>query len=191
MKRRCKQPYWNAHFRSESRRCWFLENGGIENYLNSCRFLLSFTAGSTWTQEIVWQILRDGKIDRRRLDERVPFVEEIILDVKSYHSSVMDAKSAEKVFTSFSEPRVFKTHIPYCLVPKGSDEANKPRYIYVMRNPKDVFVSLYHHSCNMPYVAEIPTWDEAFQSFLQGDRKYSPFFAEHEIGLMFVAKDVA
>ena len=103
----------------------------------------------------------------------------------------MDAKSAEKVFTRFSEPRVFKTHIPYCLVPKGSDEANKPRYIYVVRNPKDVFVSLYHHSRNMPYVVEIPTWDEAFQSFLKGDRKYSPFFAEHEIGLMFVAKDVA
>ncbi|KAL9979666.1 hypothetical protein ACROYT_G017366 [Oculina patagonica] len=79
-----------------------------------------------------------------------------------------DAKSVERMFGSFPVPRVFKTHLTYDLIPKGSDETTKPRYIYVMRNPKDAFVSIYHHRRNMPYLKEIPTWDEAFEHFMNG-----------------------
>ncbi|PFX15401.1 Sulfotransferase 1C4 [Stylophora pistillata] len=138
-------------------------------------------SGSTWTQEIVWQILHDGQIDQRRLDERVPFVEGMILGIKSYPYTVTDAKSAVKVFTSFPKPRVFKTHLPYSLVPMGLDEANKPRYIYVMRNPKDVFVSIYNHRRNMPYLVEFPTWDEAFKRLITGDSAFGLHF-DHVLG---------
>ena len=148
-----------------------LANGRIVHFLELCKFLLSFFAGSTWTEEVVWQILHDGKIDERRLDERMPFVEGIILPIKSYPYTVTDPESAKKMFTSFPEPRVFKTHLPYCFVPKGSDETDKPRYIYVVRNPKDVLVSIYHHHRNMPYLVEIPSWDEAFKRFITGDCK--------------------
>ena len=128
-----------------------------------------FTAGSTWTQEIVWQILHRGEIDERRLDVRVPSIEGMILPIKSYPYFVKDAESVEGMFTSFPEPRVFKTHLPYHMVPKGRDEATKPRYIYVMRNPKDVFVSLYYHCRNMPFMKEIPTWHQAFRRFMKGE----------------------
>nr|XP_058942807.1 sulfotransferase 1B1-like isoform X1 [Pocillopora verrucosa] len=145
-------------------------------------FITSYLrSGSTWTGEIIWQILHDGKIDERRLDERIPFVEGIILPIRSYPYTVTDPESAKKMFTSFPEPRVFKTHLPYCFVPKGSDEANKPRYIYVVRNPKDVFVSLYHHHRNMPYLVEIPSWDEAFKRFITGDFTFGLHF-DHVLG---------
>ena len=126
-------------------------------------------AGSTWTQEIVWQILHHGEIDERRLDVRVPFVEGMILGMESYPYFANDAESVEKMFTSFPEPRVFKSHLPYHFVPKGRDEATKPRYIYVMRNPKDAFVSIYHHLQNMPYLKEFSTWDEAFRCLIKGE----------------------
>ena len=125
-------------------------------------------AGSTWTQEIVWQIIHDGKVCEGRLDERVPFIEGILVPVKSFPYTVTDVESIEKMFSSFPAPRVFKTHVLYDMVPKGHDEATKPRYIYVMRNPKDVFVSLYHHHHNMPYMKDIPTWDEAFGRMMKG-----------------------
>ncbi|XP_078364521.1 amine sulfotransferase-like [Oculina patagonica] len=132
-------------------------------------FIVSYPrSGSSWTQEIVWQILHDGKIDDRRLDERMPLIEGLILSFKSYPYVMKDAKSVERMFASFPKPRVFKTHLTYDLIPKGSDEATKPRYIYVMRNPRDVFVSLYHHCHNMPYFKEIPSWDEAFVHFMDG-----------------------
>ncbi|XP_078348336.1 sulfotransferase 1B1-like [Oculina patagonica] len=132
-------------------------------------FIVSFPrSGLTWTQEIVWQIIHDGKIDDRRLDVRVPYIEGMILPIKSYPYTVEDAKSVEKMFKSFPAPRVFKTHLPYDLVPKGRDKDTKPRYIYVMRNPKDVCVSQFHHYRNMPYMREISTWDEAFERFMNG-----------------------
>ena len=127
-----------------------------------------FIAGSTWTQEIVWQIIHDGKVCEGRLDERVPFIEGMILPFKSYPYAVTDVDSIEKMFSSFPVPRVFKTHLQYHMIPKGHDEATKPRYIYVMRNPKDAFVSRYHHFRNMPYLKEIPTWDNAFGRFMTG-----------------------
>ncbi|XP_020627293.1 sulfotransferase 1C4-like isoform X2 [Orbicella faveolata] len=130
--------------------------------------LSSFLKGSTWTQEIVWQIIHDGTVCEGRLDERVPYIEGMILPHRSYPYTVNDVESIEEMFSSFPAPRVFKTHLPYHMVPKGHDETTKPRYIYVMRNPKDAFVSYYHHLRNMPYHKEIPTWDEAFGCFMKG-----------------------
>ena len=116
----------------------------------------------------MWQILHNGKIDERRLDVRMPYVEGMIQTVGSLPYTVNDAESIEKTFASFSEPRVFITHLPYHMVPKGRDKATKPLYIYVMRNPKDAFVSMYHHRYNMPYFKEFPTWDQAFESLMAG-----------------------
>ena len=99
----------------------------------------------------------------------MPFIEGIILPFKSFPYTVNDVLSIEKMFSSFPAPRVFKTHLPYHMVPKGLDEVTRPRYIYVMRNPKDAFVSMYHHFHNVPYAKEIPTWDEAFGRFMNGN----------------------
>ena len=54
------------------------------------------------------------------------------------------------------------------MVPNGHNEATKPRYIYVKRNPKDVCISLYHYFYDMPYMKEIPTWNQAFGRFMKG-----------------------
>ena len=115
----------------------------------------------------MWQIIHDGKVCEGRLDERVPFIEGMILPFKSYPYTV-NVESIEKMFSSFPAPRVFKSHLSYDMVPKGPNEASKPRYIYVMRNPKDAFVSFYHHFHNMPYMKEITTWDEAFGRLMKG-----------------------
>ena len=119
----------------------------------------------------MWQILHDGKIDGRRLDVRVPYFEGMILPVKSFPYTVNEVESIQNRFASFPVPRVFKTHLTYDMIPKGHDEAAKPRCIYVMRNPKDVCVSLYHHYRNMPYMKEIPTWEVAFERFMKGRGK--------------------
>lgn len=132
-------------------------------------FIASYPrSGSAWTQEIVWQIIHDGKVDNRRLAERVPFIEGMIVPVKSYPYTVTDVESLKEMFTGFPSPRVFQTHLPYNMVPKGHNEATKPRYIYVVRNPKDVCVSLYHYYQDIPYMPEIPTWNQAFQRFMKG-----------------------
>ena len=125
-------------------------------------------AGSTWTAELVWQIIHDGKNREGRLDKRVPYIEGLIIPFECYPYTVKDGESVKKRFESFPAPRVFKTHLTYEMAPWGHYDETKPRYIYAMRNPKDVFVSFYHHHRNMPHFMEIPTWDEAFELFMKG-----------------------
>ena len=98
----------------------------------------------------------------------MPYFEGMILPLQFKHYTVYDVESVKKMFASFPAPRIIKTHLTYEMVPKGRDEGTNPRYIYVMRNPKDAFVSLYHLGRDMPYFKEPVTWDEAFERFMQG-----------------------
>lgn len=58
--------------------------------------MLLTIAVSSWTQEIVWEILHYGRIDNRPLDERTPLIEGMILALKSNPYITEDAKSVEK-----------------------------------------------------------------------------------------------
>ncbi|KAL9951309.1 hypothetical protein ACROYT_G043951 [Oculina patagonica] len=132
-------------------------------------------AGTTWTQETVWQIIHDGKIDYRRLDVRMPWIEGMVHPLSFNPYNAASPEMIEKMFESFPSPRVFKTHLTYDLVPKPRDQATKPRYIYVMRNPKDTAVSYYHHYLAYPGSEKL-TWDNFFESFIKGEVFYGPWF---------------
>lgn len=45
--------------------------------------------------------------------------------------------------TALRSPRLLHTHLTYDVIPKGKTDDTKCKYIYVMRNPKDVAVSFY------------------------------------------------
>lgn len=47
-----------------------------------------------------------------------------------------------------ASPRTLNTHVPYRWLPKQHIESGG-KIIHVVRNPKDVAVSLYHHLTNM------------------------------------------
>lgn len=119
----------------------------------------------------------------------MPFIEGMIMTIKGFPFSVKDAESFRKRFESFPEPRVFKTHLTFEMVPKGCDEETKPRYIYVMRNPKDTFVSIYHHLHNMPYIKDKPTWDVAFARFMKGDGKLEKGLLNNSVSSLLIIDD--
>jgi hypothetical protein len=47
--------------------------------------------------------------------------------------------------TSFTSPRLFPTHLPYPLLPISAKNSTY-KIVYLCRNPKDTFVSLWHFS---------------------------------------------
>jgi hypothetical protein len=82
--------------------------------------------GTTWLQQIVHGLRTRGSMDFDEITAVVPWIE-LAFDL----GINLDASQV-------TAPRVFKTHLTWSEVPKGA------RYIYALRDPKDVLVSVYH-----------------------------------------------
>ncbi len=82
--------------------------------------------GTTWLQQIVHGLRTRGSMDFEEITLVVPWLE-LALDL----GIDPDAPQA-------AEPRAFKSHLSWHDVPKGA------RYLSMVRDPKDVLVSLYH-----------------------------------------------
>ncbi|KAL9974593.1 hypothetical protein ACROYT_G011646 [Oculina patagonica] len=71
-------------------------------------------SGTTWMQEIVWQILNEGQVPSTHARERVPFLERST-NPRALHSDL----------NALPRPRILKTHLLYNIIPKGSNEDTK------------------------------------------------------------------
>ena len=120
-------------------------------------------AGTTWVQELVWEILHNGEQDERALEDRFPWFESGPWPAGS--KTFIDNSLAQAAMDALPSPRLMKTHLPFHLMPKQiSETAAGPipcKCIYVMRNPKDAAVSLYHM-----LFAMITEYDGTWQQFL-------------------------
>ena len=64
-------------------------------------------------------------------------------------------------------PRVMTSHLPYRNVPK-KHLADGGKFIHIIRNPKDVALSAFHHYSADPFVEEIPEFPVFLDNFLRG-----------------------
>ena len=123
--------------------------------------------GTTWTQQIVRLILNRGKDDGLNLENAVPWVEGFceIPGIRTYRVDL----------DKMSYPRAFKSHFPYELMPCGLPSLTPGKYIHVVRNPRDVAVSYFHHYNAIPIYPTLE-WDEYFEKFLKGDVDFGDYF---------------
>jgi hypothetical protein len=83
-------------------------------------------SGTTWVQQIVHSLRTRGDMNFDEITSVIPWIE-------MAHDLGMNLEQPQ-----VARPRAFKSHLSWDLVPKGA------RYIYVIRDPKDVVVSMYH-----------------------------------------------
>jgi hypothetical protein len=83
-------------------------------------------SGTTWVQQIVHGLRTRGDMQFDEITSVIPWIE-------MAYDLGMDLDQPQ-----IGRPRAFKSHLSWELVPKGA------RYIYVIRDPKDVVVSMYH-----------------------------------------------
>lgn len=83
-------------------------------------------SGTTWVQQIVHSLRTRGDMDFDEIMEVIPWLS------MAYDTGI-DIHAPQK-----AHPRAFKAHYSWDQVPKGA------RYIYIVRDPKDVAVSEYH-----------------------------------------------
>ena len=83
-------------------------------------------SGTTWIQQIVHGLRSNGSMQFDEICEVIPWIE-------TAFDLGLDIDAAQ-----VAEPRAFKTHLSW-------DDVNKAaRYIYVIRDPKQVLLSFYH-----------------------------------------------
>jgi hypothetical protein len=82
--------------------------------------------GTTWIQQIVHGLRTRGSMDFEEISLVVPWIERSAL-------LGIDINAPQ-----VAEPRAFKTHLSWDMVPKGG------KYLYVIRDPSDALLSFYN-----------------------------------------------
>jgi len=160
--------------------------------------------GTTWTQEMVWQIVNKCDFDGGKVPlctmGRFPFLElETLIDVQ--HSAGLFAATMFGVANWWSQlslwkpsswlgrsqfhqiedadnQRFIKTHLPISTLAPNLLKTSK--VIYVARNPKDTMVSYYYHHKHIKghdFVGDFPTFA---RRFMKDQVMISPFFQHLE-----------
>jgi len=119
-----------------------------------------FYSGTTWVQEIVWQIFNEGQAKSTDLSEHVPFLE------RATHSR---AEYAPPDIDAMPSPRIFKTYLSHNLISKAAVEDNNCKYIYVALNPKDVAVSYFEFLTSLERFKA--PWEFYVKLFVEGNGK--------------------
>uniref|UniRef100_A0A0N5A6K9 Sulfotransfer_1 domain-containing protein n=1 Tax=Parastrongyloides trichosuri TaxID=131310 RepID=A0A0N5A6K9_PARTI len=115
-------------------------------------------AGSTWMRHIVLQLISDDYFNGV---------------TEHYFESPMIEFMGSKIVNLMPSPRVLKTHFDYNCCPKSDTS----KYILVVRNPKDVLISFYHHMRQIPsYEFENGQFDVFFNIFIKGEIEFGSYF---------------
>jgi hypothetical protein len=129
---------------------------GYEPKANDVFVCSYFKAGTNWTMQIAYQIANRGAGEYQNIHDVIPWPDAPIKAL-----AVPLSETSEK--NSITGLRVIKTHSLAYSMPYSRDA----KYICVVRDPKDVFVSSYHYVRSvvlgnlMPTVA---TWLDIFLS---------------------------
>lgn len=124
-------------------------------------------SGSTWLSQIILLLLNGGKNpDNGSLREHMIWAE----------SSWPYPIPVDQV-ESIASPRIFKSHMPYQMAVGGDPKSQPAKYIYILRNPKDVCVSYYHFETGKAWAGDFDcSWDRWFELFLDGQVQRGNWF---------------
>ena len=94
-------------------------------------------SGTTWMQNIVYTLVTRGKRELDHISYYAPFYEAD----RSWSSNgkIADPANTKQAGIGF---RIFNTHLLPSMIPRSD---TKTKIIYVVRNPKDVVCSFFHH----------------------------------------------
>lgn len=135
-------------------------------------------SGTTWFKSLMFAIMNRGQYDcsthpllTTSPHELVPFSEIF------FHLNIPFPNP-----DTLSPPQIFHTHLPFTSLSQSVLDS-QCRIVYVCRNPKDTFVSLFHflQKKEEENPREPLSFEEAFEQFCKGVSVYGPFW-DHVLG---------
>lgn len=117
-----------------------------------------FKSGTNWTMQIAVQIAHRGRAEFEHIHDLVPWPD---MHMRAGYSVPLDDDGPRRAAPTGL--RVIKTHMALDALPYSP----AARYICVVRDPKDVFVSSYHFTRAMilgPLMPSVEAWLDAYLS---------------------------
>lgn len=120
--------------------------------------------GTTWSQEMVWQILHWDLDVKEPLTRRSPYLEmDGLLGPKAWKE-----REHLNLVKALPSPRVIKTHLPVDMLPIERVMEAGAKIVFVARNPMDCCVSFFHHERLVPNHGFLGTFDQYAELFRKG-----------------------
>ena len=113
-------------------------------------------------QQIANLVKNQGQEDNKKLVESVPWPDMAFIPMK--------------MFNEMPSPRIFKSHSPYDMMAGGLPQTSPAKYIYIVRNPKDVAVSFYYHVLGFLHNEYSQPWEHFFRLFMNGTVEFGLWF---------------
>lgn len=136
-------------------------------------------AGTHWAVEIANLVLADGNmenIDRKKQPHPIEF--DFGQPGTLRDPGIPEHMLIPKYETcrDWPSPRVFMTHLPEALMPRQICEGGKGKAIFVIRNPKDLAVSMWHFLRPGRDNPAYEKWDTFFDLYCTEDCPYGSWF---------------
>jgi hypothetical protein len=128
-------------------------------------FVMTYAkSGTNWMMQIAYQLIHHGKGEYDHIHSVVPWPDCVVISptMKNY---AIPLEQATEWQTAPEPKRVIKTHLNWELLPY-SQEA---RYIAVIRDPKDVFVSSWFFIKDTVLHRAMPSVNAMYKIFLEGN----------------------
>jgi len=121
-------------------------------------------SGQNWMLQIVYQLIHHGKGEFEHIHSVVPWPD-VVLATRTWRNYAIPLRLATAWQTAPERKRLIKTHLNWELLPYSKEA----RYITVIRDPKDVFVSFYFFARNNLLGRAMPSVTAIYRSFLKGE----------------------
>ncbi|XP_038058305.1 sulfotransferase 1A1-like [Patiria miniata] len=133
-------------------------------------------SGTHWTAEMVHMILAGGReenINRPEHWSRPPEFDYSRSDMPP----IFERRTSPhyKEIQKWPAPRVIMTHLTEERMPSQIYQG-KGKVVFVIRNPKDVAVSMWHYVKPWKFDPNLEDWDYFFQKYLNGETVYGSWF---------------
>ncbi|KAI3667355.1 hypothetical protein L6452_42410 [Arctium lappa] len=130
-------------------------------------------SGTTWIKALTFAIVNRTKYKNNSLSTHMLLISNPHDCLPYIEGEILRNKPTYVVENS---PRLFATHIPYSSLPQSIIDYGC-RIVYMCRNAKDVFVSLFHFPSKLRDKSlGIITFEEAFKMFCKGVSPCGPYW---------------
>ena len=127
-------------------------------------FVMTYAkSGTNWMMQIVYQLIHHGQGDFDHIHSVVPWPDAVLMSPMMKHYAI-PLEKATAWQAAPERKRVIKTHFNWELLPYSKEA----RYIAVIRDPKDVFVSAYFFLRDSGLHKAMPSVDAMYRVFLAG-----------------------